>query len=96
MALLKEIAGGLNETKLQEYRYNVVVRTKVGGFKLYLETNVNAVSKNDAIQTVRGLLEASQEDFKGVMKQKWAVQAITPIKPTRKMLHQRRMINKGK
>ena len=96
MALLKEIAGGINETTLQEYRYNVVFRTKVGGFKLYLETNVTAVSKNDAIQTVRGLLEKARREFEGVMKQKWAVQTITPIKPTRKMLHQQRMVNKKK
>ena len=94
MALLKEIAAGLNEEEIQEYRYNVVLRTKVGGFKLYLETNVNAVSKNDAIQTVSRILEKSREDFLGVMKEKWMVKTITPIKPTSKMQHQQRMINK--
>ncbi len=94
MALLKDIAGTVNETKIPEYRYNVVLGTKVGGFKLYLETNVTAVSKNDAIQMVRGLLEKARASFKGVMKQKWALQTITPIKPTQKMQHQRRMVNK--
>lgn len=94
MTLLKEIAGGINETEIQEYRFNVVLRTKVGGFKMYLQTNVNAVSKNDAIQTVSGLLEKAKEDFRGVMKQRWSVQTITTIKPTQKMQHQQRMAKK--
>ena len=61
---------------------------------MYLETNVNAVSKNDAIQTVRGLLDKARADFEGVLKQKWAVKTISIIKPTQNMEHQRRMLNK--
>ena len=94
MALLKEIACGITETKLSEYRFNVVLWTKVGGLKMYLETNVNAVSKNDAIQTVRGLLDKARADYEGVLKQKWAVKTISIIKPTPNMEHQRRMVNK--
>ena len=94
MALLKDIAGGLTETRIQEYRYNVVLKTKVGGFKLYLETNINAVSKSDAIQTVRDHLDKVRAELDDVLKQKWAVQTVTPIKPTRKMQHQRRMVAK--
>ena len=94
MALLKDIAGGLTETRIQEYRYNVVLKTKVGGFKLYLETNINAVSKSDAIQTVRDHLDKVRAELDDVLKQKWAVQTVTPIKPTRKMQHQRRVANK--
>ena len=94
MATLREICEPVVESDVQEYRYNVVLGTKVGGFKLYLETNVTAVSKNDAIQLARGLLEKARASFKGVMKQKWGLQTITPIKPTQKMQHQRRMVNK--
>lgn len=94
MATLREICEPVAESNIQEYRYNVVLKTKVGGFNLYLETNISAVSRNDAIQTVRGHLDKVRADFEGVMKQKWAVQTITPIKPTPKMQHQQRMMNK--
>lgn len=94
MELIQEINDGLNEARLTEYRYNIVLRTKVGGFKLYLETNVTAISKNDAIQTVRGYLDRARDEFGGVLKQKWSVQTVTPIRSTRKMQHQKRMVAK--
>ena len=91
---IKEIKKAVLETKTQEYRYNVVLKTKLGGFKLYLETNINAVSKNDAVQSVGLLLDQAKSKFEDVLRQKWVVQAITPIKPTPKMEHQQRMLNK--
>ena len=94
MALLKEIAGRVTESDIQEHRFNVVLKTKVGGFKLYLETNISAVSTRDAIQTVSAHLDKARAEFSDVLRQKWAVQTVTPIKPTRKMQHQRRMMNK--
>ncbi|MEW8563755.1 MAG: hypothetical protein AB2541_16725 [Candidatus Thiodiazotropha sp.] len=94
MELLQEINDGLNESRLKEYRYNVVLKTKVGGFNLYLETNITAVSKNDAIQMVRGYLDKARAEFDDVLTQKWSVQTITPIRPTSKMQHQKRMVAK--
>ena len=92
---LREIKKPVVEAKRLEYRYNVVLKTKLGGFKLYLETNINAVSKNDAVQSVSLLLDQAKSKFEDVLRQKWVVQTITPIKPTSKMEHQQRMLNKG-
>ena len=94
MATLREICEPVVESDVQEYRYNVVLKTKVGGLELYLETNISAVSKRDAIQIVRGHLDKVRTQFEDVLRQKWAVQTVTPIKPTRKMQHQRRMMTK--
>ena len=94
MELREVINGEVTESRLIEHRYNVVLKTKVGGFKLYLETNITAVSKNDAIQTVRSHLDQLRAKLEDVLKQKWYVHTITPIKPTQKMQHQRRMANK--
>ncbi len=94
MTTLREISESVAESDVQEFRYNVVLKTKVGGLNLYLETNISAVSKRDAIQTVRGYLDKARAEFSDVLRQKWAVQTVTPIKPTIKMQHQRRMMNK--
>jgi len=91
---LKDIAGGLTETRIQEYRYNVVLKAKLGGLKLYLEMNISTVSKGDAIQTVRAHLDKVRAELDDVLKQKWAVQTVTSIKPTRKMQHQKRVAAK--
>jgi hypothetical protein len=93
---LREIKKPVVESETQEFRYNVVLKTKLGGFKLYLETNINAVSKNDAVQSVSRLLDQARSKFEDVLRQKWVVQAVTPIKPTSKMEHQQRMLNKPK
>jgi hypothetical protein len=94
MARLKDICGPVTEAKIQEYRYNVVLKTKVGGFKLYLETNITAVSKRDAVQTVRQLMDKARRQIDDVLMQKWAIQTVTQIKPTSKMEHQQRMMRK--
>ena len=94
MKLLKALNEAVNEATIQEHRYNVVLKTKVGGFKLYLQTNITAVSKNDAIQTVRGYLDKARAEFADVLKQKWQVHTLTPIKPTPKMRHEQRMVAK--
>ena len=70
MATLREICEPVVESDVQEYRYNVVLKTKVGGLKLYLETNISAVSKRDAIQTVRGVwCKYSNDPYAIVIKQ---------------------------
>ena len=95
MELMKAINGAVTEASVREYRYNVVLKTKVGGFKLYLETNVTAVSRNDAIQTVSGLLDKAKAEFDGVLKQQWQVHTLTPIKPAQKTQHQQRPVAKN-
>ena len=94
MARLSEICGVISGADIQEYRYNIVLKTKVGGFKLYLETNINGVSKRDAIQTIKWHLDKVRKQIDDVLRQEWAVHTVTPIKPTRKMEHQRRMMRK--
>ena len=94
MARLKDICGPVTEAKIQEYRYNVVLETKVGGFKMYLETNITAVSKRDAVFTVRLLLDKARRQHDDVLTHKWDIQTVMQIKPTSKMEHQQRMMRK--
>ena len=70
---LREIKKPVVEAKTLEHRYNVVLKTKLGGFKLYLETNINAVSKNDAVQSVSRLLDEAKSKFEDVLRHKWVV-----------------------
>ena len=58
---------------------------------MYLETNITDVSRNDAIQTVRGRLDKIRAELQDVMRQKWYVHTVTPIKPTPKMQHEQRI-----
>ena len=94
MATLKEIYGEVNESKVVEYRYNVVLKTQLLGFKMYLETNVNGVTKADVVQKVRRHLDGMKDDFRDVLQQNWNVSTITPIKPSPQAQHVQRMKNK--
>ncbi len=96
MARLSEICGELTESKVVDYRYYVLLKTQLYGFKLYLATNVTGVSKADAVQKVRHHLEEMKDDFRDVLRQQWDVSTVTPIKPSEKAQHIKRMKNKKK
>ena len=53
MTKLSEICGEIAESKVVEYRYYVVLKTELPGFKLYLATNATGVSQADVVRTVR-------------------------------------------
>ena len=94
MTTLKEICGAVNESHVMEYRYNVILKSELGGFKLFMETNINGISKADVVQKVRHHLDKMREQYGDVLTQKWTVHTITPIKPSQKSEHLRRMKNK--
>ncbi len=96
MARLSEICGEVTESKVLEYRYYVLLKTELPGFKLYLATNATGVSKADVVQKVRHHLEEMKDDFRDVLRQQWDVSTITPIKPSPKAQHIKRMKNKKK
>ena len=96
MAKLSEICGDITESKVNEYRYNVVLKTQLLNFKMCLETNVNGVSKADVVQKVRRLIDEMKDDFRDVLLQQWNVATVTPIKPSSKAQHYNRMNNKKK
>ena len=94
MALLKDICGEVTESSAVEYRYYVVLKTELHGFKMYLATNVTGVSKADVVQKVRHHLDEMKDDFRDVLRQQWNVSTITPIKPSEKAQQMKRMKNK--
>ena len=96
MALLKDICGEVTESKVVEYRYYVVLKTELPGFKLYLATNATGVSQADVVQTVCHHLEEVKDDFQGVMRQQWDVSTVTPIRRSEKAQQMKRMKNKKK
>ncbi len=96
MALLKDICGEVTESQVVEYRYYVILKTELPGFKLYLATNATGVSKADVVQKVRHHLEEIKGDFQDVLRQQWDVSTITPIKPSEKAQHHKRMKSKKK
>ncbi len=96
MALLKDICIEVTESKVVEYRYNVILKSQLLGFKMYLETNVNGVSKADVVQKVRRHLNEMKEEFHDVLQHQWNVATVTPIKPSPQAQHVQRMKNKKK
>ena len=96
MTKLSEICGEITEAKVVPYRYYVVLKTELPGFKLYLATNATGVSQADVVQTVRHHLEEVKDDFQGVMRQQWDVATVTPIRPSEKAQQLKRLKNKKK
>ena len=96
MTKLSEICGEILESKVVEYRYYVVLKTELPGFKLYLATNATGVSQADVVQTVRHHLEEVKDDFQGVMRQQWDVSTVTPLRPSEKAQQAKRLKNKKK
>jgi len=96
MARLSEICGEVTESKVVEYRYNVILKSELLNFKMYLETNVTGVSQADAVQKVRHHLNEMKAEFHDVLRHKWNISTVTPIKPSGKAQHYKRMKNKKK
>ncbi len=94
MARLSEICIGVTESKVVEYRYNVVLKSQLLNFKMYLETNATGVSKADVVQKVRHHLNEMKEEFHDVLQHEWNVSTITPIKPSEQAQHYKRMKKK--
>ena len=80
MKLLNQLLQLNEDEEIEYHRYNVVLKTDVDGFILSLDTNVNAASKPHAIQLVRRALERSSESFLGVLKQKWSIRSVMPLR----------------